>query len=350
MAYTSTPTNLVTQQWAKDTFMEAFPQSGLAPLMGNDENAIIQVLHDLDKEAGDRIHYGLVMGLDESAGVTGDNKLIGNEGEVEIHDTTMYIDQLRYGVRLKGRMDEKKARFALRTKAKNVLKAWQPRAIDYHLFRQLAGDTGYTFAGNTGVAADEAHCVVCGDSGFTTDVATTEAAMDAADYLTTWEIDKCVEMAKVMEPMIRPVNIEGGEYYVLLIHPYVARNLKYGNDTKLYEALRDARERGSKNPLFTGALGIWNGVVIREHRFVPSITSNIYRCLFLGAQAGCAAFAEKKLWGEDTTSDEADYGNRPGFMAGFIGGFKKNIFDNKDFGMITVLSYATAAGTQDHSS
>jgi N4-gp56 family major capsid protein len=314
------------------------------------KDAIIEVKHDLDNDAGDRIHYGLIMGLDETAGITSDNALIGSEEALTQYSTTMYIDQLRNGVRLKGRMDEKKARFDLRSKAKEQLKAWLPRAIDYHIFSQLAGDDTYTFAGNTGVEADEDHVVVCGNTAFTTDVSTTEAAMDSADFLTTWEIDVALEKAKVLTPMIRPVRVSGEDHYLLVIHPYCASKLKYGTDTKWYEAMRDAQARSDKNPLFTGALGIWMGVVIREHRMVQSVTSNYYRNLFLGAQAGTAAFAEKKIWAEDTTSDTADYGNRPGFATGFIGGFKKNIFNSDDYGMLTVLSYGAAMAQEDHAS
>ncbi|MBW1996418.1 MAG: N4-gp56 family major capsid protein [Deltaproteobacteria bacterium] len=349
MALSSTPTNLVAKQWAKEVFVEGFPNNFFNAYMG-DENSPIYVMHDLDKDAGDTVYYGLVMGLDETNGVSGDNVLIGNEESLTIYDDSLSIDQLRNGVRLKGRMDERKARFALRTQAKNQLKAWLPRAIDYHIFRQLAGDTSYNFAGNTGVEADSDHCVVCGDTSWDTDVSTTEGNMDQYDFLTTYEIDKCVEVAKTLEPMIRPFRVDGEDYYLLVIHPYVARNLKYGTDSKWLDAMLYAAERGKNNPIFTGALGIWNNVIVREHRMVQSITSNIYRCLFLGAQACAVAFAEKKIWAEDTTSDQADYGNRPGFAAGFIGGFKKCRFNSKDYGMLTVLAYATAAGGEDHSS
>jgi N4-gp56 family major capsid protein len=349
MTLTAVTSGLVTQQWAKDTFVEAFPENFWAPYMGG-KDAIIEVKHDLDNDAGDRIHYGLVMGMDETAGITGDNVLIGSEEQLLNYSTTMYIDQLRNGIRLKGRMDEKKARFDLRSKAKEQLKSWLPRAIDYHLFYQLAGDDAYSFAGNTGVHADQDHVVICGNTAWNTDIATTEGDMDSADYLTTYEIDVAVEKAKVLEPMIRPIRVQGSDHYLLVIHPYCANKLRYGTDTKWYTAMRDAQTRGDSNPLFTGALAIWNGTVIREHRLVQSETSTFYRNLFLGAQAGTAAFAEKKIWSEDTTSDTADYGNRVGFAAGFIGGFKKNIFNSKDYGMLTVTSYGIAMAQEDHAS
>ena len=351
MVLTATVSGLVTQQWAKDVFVEAFPENFWAPYMGG-KDAIIEVKHDLDNDAGDRIHYGLVMGLDETGGITGDSVLTGSEEQLLNYSTTLYIDQLRNGVRLKGRMDEKKARFDLRSKAKEQLKSWLPRAIDYHLFHAAAGDTNYVFAGNTGVLADEAHVVVCGNTAWNTDVVTTEGDMDSVDYLTTYEIDVAVEKAKVLEPMIRPIRVKGDEHYLLVIHPYCANKLRYGTDTKWYTAMRDAQTRGDSNPLFTGALAVWNGTVIREHRMVQAVTAEgsgyFYRNLFMGAQAMTCAFAEKKIWAEDTTSDTADYGNRPGFAAGFIGGFKKNIFNSLDYGMLTVLSYGIAMAQEDH--
>ena len=111
------------------------------------------------------------------------------------------------------------------------------------------------------------------------------------------------------------------------------------------------------NPIFTGSLGIYNGVVLHKaarvtqgvHSTAGTAVSNTRRAVLCGAQAAAIAFgsengATKYTWVEEMF----DYGNQFGVAAGAIWGLKKTKYipeDNsatnaEDFGTIVVSTYA----------
>ena len=69
---------------------------------------------------------------------------------------------------------------------------------------------------------------------------------------------------------LRPIKIDGRDYYVLLVHPDVMFDLK--TDSTFQQFLRDAEKRGNDNPLFTGASAIVDGVIVHEHEKMPITT------------------------------------------------------------------------------
>jgi N4-gp56 family major capsid protein len=102
----------------------------------------------------------------------------------------------------------------------------------------------------------------------------------------------------------------------------------------------------TKNPIFTGALGMYNGVVLHESTRVPAAPTNgnVRRAVLLGAQAGVMAFG--RGYGKNTYSWEEemfDYGNQLGVAAGSIAGMTKTRFNGSDFASIVVPTYAVAS-------
>jgi N4-gp56 family major capsid protein len=96
---------------------------------------------------------------------------------------------------------------------------------------------------------------------------------------------------------IRPMMISGRPYYGCVIHPYQVYDLQGSQQWEL--AMREAQVRGPENPLFTGALGIWNGVIIYSHDKVitgsdagPGGDQQYASALFFGYQAGLWAQAQ----------------------------------------------------------
>ena len=99
--------------------------------------------------------------------------------------------------------------------------------------------------------------------------------------------------------------------------------------------------RGMDNPLFTGALGMWDGVVVHEHDMIQKMTDNSVnanRNLFLGAQAGLVAFGGDHAWHEETV----DRGNKLSVSAAIIYEMSKAKFNSKDFSVIENVQYATS--------
>jgi N4-gp56 family major capsid protein len=104
----------------------------------------------------------------------------------------------------------------------------------------------------------------------------------------------------------------------------------------------------SKNPIFTGALGMYNGVVLHEANRLPIIDSTggskIGRAVLAGAQSAVLAFgrgfqANRMSWKEELF----DYGNQLGVSAGCIYGLKKTQYNSADFATITISAAHSAA-------
>lgn len=353
--------------WKKELFQDVmdglyFTENGM---MGEDDNNIVQVMPDLKNKKGDTVTFGLTAKL-AGDGVNGDDELEGNEEGISSYSESVLIDQKRNAVRLKGSLDEQKAAYDMRSDAKSKLSTWMQEFIERNIFLKLAGVTSTTLVDTSGTlvslsaawsntpdafpAADEA-----AGSGNRYLCANTSGidAMGTSDKLTPALISKARYKARLASPMIRPLRVKGKDYYVLFVHPRQGYDLK--QDSTWVAAQRDAQVRGDENPLFTGALGIWDGVIVHEHEYVPWIDVSVmatdrfdasgttaavdcYRALLCGRQAAGFAQAENpKGWVEETF----DYGNKHGFATGLIGGIQKLMFNSKEYGVIALDTYAT---------
>lgn len=101
----------------------------------------------------------------------------------------------------------------------------------------------------------------------------------------------------------------------------------------------------SKNPIYTGSLGEYNGVILHESTRVQSVTTGVYRAVLCGAQAAVIGFGQdggpnKMTWVEELF----DFKNQLGVGAGMIFGLKKTVFNSADFGSIVLPTYAASHG------
>ena len=106
----------------------------------------------------------------------------------------------------------------------------------------------------------------------------------------------------------------------------------------------------TKSPIYTGAIGEYNGcVLIESARVCTGVNSStaaaittVRRSVLCGAQAGVLGTGrdggtpEKMNWVEEMF----DYENQLGVSAGLIFGLKKTVFNSKDFATVTLPSYA----------
>jgi N4-gp56 family major capsid protein len=316
-ADTEVPMNLIEKAWSKQLWKEAEKDNFFAKFTGTGSDAIIQIKTELKKEAGDQITVPLLMRL-VGEGVTGDNMLEGNEEALQFYDCQVKVDQIRHAVRLKGRMEEQKTSLNLRSAAKDSLKTWMVEKQEKMIVDVL---TATPTAEHTVYANGR----------------TAESEVTAADVFTADMISIAARKAKTLEPKIRRVRVEGKEYYVMLIDNYQARDLK--NDEKWLEAQKHAAARGKDNPIFTGALGVYDGVVVHEYENLirtntGASSAKVGHALLLGAQAGIKGVAQEASWKEDTF----DYGNKVGVATGAILGFAKSKFNGKDFACVQVIT------------
>lgn len=323
MAKTTVPSSLVKKAWAKATWEAGMQQAFFSKFTGTNAGSIVQIKEELKKEKGDTINIPLLMPL-TGAGVTGDNTLEGNEEALIYRDFEVSINQLRNAVRLAGKMEEQKTQLRLREDAKTALADWLATKVDKAIFTALS----------TTPTSDR---VVFG--GF----ANAESAIGTSDVMTTDLIGKAKRIATADEnTMVKPIKVNGADVYVMVIDQWQARDLRA--DTKWIEAQKYANIRGEKNPIFTGALGMYDGVVIHEsNRILRTATgassAKVGHALFLGAQAAVMAVGAEPEWNEDTF----DYGNQVGFEFGRIFGIAKSAFkydgtNLTDFGVINVLT------------
>lgn len=334
MALTSAHTDMVQKLYAKQLYKEARDELFFQKFMGQGENNIVQLKTDLRKEKGDIINFGIAMDLSGS-GVTGDSELEGNEEALTTYTDSVTIDQIRNAVRVQGRLEEQKASYQIRETAKERLKFWLQETIDQKIFNHLCGDTSETFPA-TALAPDSNHVLYGGN-------ATSDSDIDANDKFTAALISKAKVKALTLSPRIKSIRIGGREYYICVVHPYQAYDLR--QDTDWQNAHYYASQRGLDNPIFTGSMGIYDGVVIHVHPKVYTTSTwgvggdvEGARALFLGAQAALYAIGGEPSWVEK----DFDYANQTGVATGMIFGVKKARFNSADFGVIALDTAAAS--------
>jgi len=312
--------------WDKKNFNEYLLLTALKQYMGTGPNAVIQVKTDLAKGIkGDRITISLIAKL-TGAGQTGSNTLENNEEDLDIYTQNITVDQIRHGVSLGGKMDEKRSAIELRTNAKFALNEWNAEKLVNDFFTQMTTSptTNRIKYGGTSNAAES-------------DVA-------VGDTSTLAEIANLKSMALTgnggAARKIRPYMTKGGlPYYVLLMETYAYEKLS--QSSTFLTASQDALARGDKNPIFTGAGFIWNGVIIKPDTNVPTALTGTSSCriarnVLMGAQAASIAYGCRP----ESKEREWDYGDKVGFAVREIRGLVKNVFDSEDHGC---MNYITSA-------
>jgi N4-gp56 family major capsid protein len=332
--------------WSSLTMREALKATLFSKFLGTGKGAILQRMTELEKGAGDQIKYDLLMQM-VNDGVTGDNRMKDNEEAMVYYQDTVNIDQLRNAHKFR-RMSQQRTLHDMRSDAKTQLADWFAGKMDSYMFRCLCGDTTLTH-GQTATAPDSDHIIYSGD-------ATSDATLGTNDQFSLADIDYAKEKARTLTPPIRPVMIDGGEYYVVVLHPYSVTDLRLDVAGSAYTTWGDiqmwANNRGLKNPIFTGAMGVYNGCILYDSTRLTAPYANVKRNLFLGAQAGVFAMGnaydsmEQSRVGKDNLmswyEEIDDYGNEKGISCGAIFGINKSVFNSKDFAVISIDSYAVA--------
>jgi N4-gp56 family major capsid protein len=345
MATTSYGVNhpLAVKLWSRKLFQEALKQCWMSKFMGNDSGAMIQVMSETSKGPGDRITVGLRMQLSGS-GVQGDGTLEGNEEALTTNSDNLLINQLRHAVKSEGKMSEQRVPFSVREEARKGLTDWWADRIDASLFNQLAGNTGISdtkYTGNNATTAPDANHIYYAN-GLVNE--TQVASASASNVFKLKFLDYAKERAKTMSPMIRPLKINGEDKYVAFLHPYQVTDLRTDASTagNWYDIQKAALQGGkvSDNPIYSGALGEYNGIILHESTRVPTVTAGVYRSILCGAQSGLFAYGQdnsdqKMSWVEKLF----DYDNQLGVSAGMIFGAKKTVFNGADFGTIVIATY-----------
>lgn len=364
MAVTSYGVNdaLAVKLWSKRLAVEVSKATPIAPLIGTGSNAIIQLKDETQKGSGDKVTFGLRRQL-VGDGVTENQVLEGNEEALGTYSDAILINELAHAVRVKNEqtIDAQRVPFNLRQEANDGLVDWYADRMSMCAFIHWGGYTAPTMAFegrtvtlssvhwgfNSPVAPAASRKILAGDQA-------NDESLTSADVFDLSLIDKAVEKAKLANPKIRPVRVNGESVYVLYLHPTQVTSLRTNTQTGQWLDIQKAAYMGSraKNPIFDGSLGMYNGVVLREaEHVVPGVNSStgatistVRRAVLLGAQSAVAAFGMRKAPNKYKMVEELfDYQRELGVSVQTVFGMKSTIFDSVDFGKIVISTYAAAA-------
>lgn len=311
------PANLVPKVWAKKVWHEGVKDSYFDKFTAMDGSNVVHQNKDLTNVKGDSVVFGLMMNLTGS-GVEGNRqKLSGAEDTLNIYDFTVQTQLVRNAVS-RFEADDQKSQYDMLKEIKVVLKQWLSDWLDNKLISKLSynpsnGEVLYASAAGT------------------------QSSITANDKLTTTIISRAKRKAMMHAPKVQPIKVDGMDKYIMLVHPWAARDLK--DDPKWLAAQQNANVRGSKNPIFTGSLGEYDGVILYEYERVLSSnigasSANVCQNLLLGKQAACFAVARPAKHIEQTD----DYGNIAGNGIAFYGSVEKTKFNGFDYGIINVMT------------
>ncbi len=317
MAKTTIPENLVKQVWAKKVFKEGQKQSFFNKFTSKSGNNVVHVNEDTKGASGNRVTFALAMEL-KGTGTVGNNALLrGQEEALQLKDFTIETQLVRHAV-IRDEADDQKTQIDMLPLIKENLVEWFANWQDNELIAKLSATptTGETlYAGS----------------------ATSASALTANDKLTCALISKAKRKAIMHAPKVKPIKIDGVDKYIMLVGTWAARDLK--SDPTWINAQQNANVRGSKNPIFDGALGEYDGVILYEYERVLNTASgassaNVVSNLLLGQQAACYGVSRDMKH----ISQTDDYGNVQGNGVSFYGAIAKTQFDGKDYGVINVLT------------
>lgn len=352
---------------AKSYFTPRFMQRGA------EAEVPIQILTDLESDAGEEIKYDLLAEL-FMAPVEGEDNLEGNEEGQKYYTDSVYIDQARCGVNTAGRMTRKRTVHNLREKARRQQSSWWARLQDELLFYYLSGargiaqssvslPLGYTGRANNPLVAPDANHIVYGGNATAFNNISNEAAGAANnDCMSLGAVTAALNKAIVQGgggsgvPVMQPCKIDGQEVFVLVMHTWQEDDLRKSTATGDWMDLQKAAAgaEGRKSPLFSSSMGMHRNVILHSHKRVVRFNNagaggnfEAARALFMGAQAGVVAYGSPGTgmrfdWFEETR----DNGDKLVISTSSIFGCKKTTFTTEagaqDFGVIAIDTYCAS--------
>lgn len=325
--------------------------------IGKGQNNIIEEKLDLASDAGDRISFDLSVQLKQRP-TFGDARVKGKEENLRFFSDEVAIDQMRHPVSAGGRMSRKRTLHDMRKVAKDRLSDYWKTYIDEMIFIYLSGARGmnpefieptdYTgFANNALQAPDATHLMFGGAAKAKNEIVST-------DIMSKNLIERAATNSRMMRTRdteaatMVPVDVDGEPHFVCVMSTYQEHDMRTSDTAGWLEIQKAAMTaEGRKSPIFKGGLGMVNNVVLHSHENVirfddygAGADQPAARALFLGRQAGVVAYGTpgkmRFMWKEEME----DYDNEPTVVAGVIMGFKKTRFNNRDFGVIALDTYA----------
>lgn len=238
---------------------EVTRKSKVNPFIARSEDDTTSIIKTVLKPC----EMGSVVGVEMEDSLT-ESGAVGNvdfsaSGE-ELKNIKMFVkvDRFQHAVPSTQSIINQRNADKFKSRAKTSLTNWGTMKFDKIFFSAMSAD-----------------CTNVVVAGHHTDADTTNLVK--ADVLTTSDVEEAKNRAllgldaagNATHPPLVPTTTTKNEnlgyyeelkYFVMLVGTHTARHIK--NDANWAEARKEALERGKTNPIFTGALGFWDGVLI----------------------------------------------------------------------------------------
>lgn len=355
---------LTVEHWAQMLTYDIVYRTPISPLIGTDENSIIHRKTEIGGDAGDKVTFPLMAKL-TGEGWTESELASGAAESLSLYSDSLTVNELGHtvGVDNKGRaIGALRTRIPLREAARKGLRTWWAERLSVSFFNQVCGYTVQTntkYTGLNAVTATDANHTLRLNTDSAYAAVANDQSLASGDVFTLQHIEYAVTAAKTMSVPMRPINIMAGPggqdieepKYVMYLHPLQVRDLRTADSGRWFTIHNSGIQGGniSKNPIYTGAIGEYNNVILREALHVPygvnsasgAAVTTVRRAVLLGAQAAGIAFAENS----DTTSmawneELFDHKRRMEISSMKIFGLKKCVFRSEDLSTIVVPTYA----------
>lgn len=366
MSNTTTNSALQVTKFLNQFFIEFVRNNRFSKYTGMDENSVIVI-----KEGDQIINIPLVTRL-KGTGVSGSSTLDGNEEALSNYAMNVQPTYRRNAVRLT-REEKDKPAIDLLKAAKSALMTWAKELIRDDTIQAMgacvAGTTYANYGDASGANLDTWNTnnqdrILYGSAksnlsagNHTSSLATIDTTNDK---MKASVVTLAKRMAQQADPHIAPIRVnDDEEWYIMFCDPYAFRDLK--EDSTIAQANREAWQRGSENPIFTGGDLIYDGVILRE---IPEIANFIDGTTGSNGVWGGSAAADglntagnssnrvgvSFLCGQQAVSyglgqrpdlipDELkDYKFQPGVACELKLKIQKSYFNSKQHGMVTVFT------------
>jgi hypothetical protein len=366
--------NLVETKWLVNEYIKPYIRaSGFDRFMGTGSDAVIRVFNENVTDGGKDIIVPLI-GVVKNGGVSGSQVLKGNEVDLEQFADRIRTNWRRNAIKVPKSTSYRSNLDILRL-AGPALRDWAARIVlkkglidnlngvvipgsaDAEGF--LAPDTVTTYAAasagqrNTYLTNNRDRMLFGAlESNASSNVfATALATLDNTDdKMSTAILDtaraKAAETADIDStgPAIQPYMTEDGEeWYVVFVQRRQMRDLR--RDPTMFQANRDAMERGKDNPLFRNGDLLWNGMIIKEVADLPIIAGagaagiDVAQATLVGQSALGIAWGQRPRL---ITDNEEDYEFRPARAIEELIGIKKLSYNGKMYGALPIFTAAIA--------
>jgi N4-gp56 family major capsid protein len=213
-------------------------------------NMPIIIKNDFTKEPGDVIHIDTVSQI-LNEGVTGETTLAGSETKFSLGQFDLTVDWLRNAIAYTKKAD-KESFLNVAMTISELLSSWMARQLDSDMFNRL-------------IVTDAPDVIYANNK-------TSEESLVTTDTFQTAELDalklalirkgaipiRTIQDNKQERPVFGVVISEVDEYYLKQDANWIKRN-------------SEAATQGTDNPMFTGALGMWNGVLVYTHSGISGL-------------------------------------------------------------------------------